>query len=307
MRRRHLAASLAAPALAQEAFPGSRTLTLMVGFAAGGAADMTMRALAESIRQKRGAQAVIDIRPGAGSALSLERLSRLPPDGTQVALGSPSAWAIIPQQQNVGYDPLALTALGQMSAHPLPIYVRADSPHRDWAGLLAFARANPGRLSWGTAGARGLAEISVEAAFRHEGVQTASVPFRGGAEAIVALLGGHIDAVASSDFGPLLAQGSVRLLVETGPARIPGHEALPTFRDLGYPMSLGVTYGVLGPPAMPPGIVQWWQAAIRELCDDPAFAATLRQGYAVPAFLDAAGYQALIRDGHAAFGRVLRG
>jgi tripartite-type tricarboxylate transporter receptor subunit TctC len=311
MKRRDaliLAGTMAAPAIhAQEAFPGNRTLTLTVGFAPGGVGDMVMRQLSESARAKRGVQTVVDFRPGAGSSLSLERISRATPDGTQVALGSVSALWIIPHQQQLGYDPRQLTGLGQISGHPLAVYVKTDSPLRSWADLLAYARANPGKLSWGTTGSRGFAEVLVEAAFRHEGVQTSTVPFRGGAEAIAAMIGGHIDAVASADFGPMLAQGAVRLLAETGPNKVPGHPEVPTFRELGYPLSDAVAYGVVGPPGIPRQAVQWWQEVIRETTADPAFVAALRRIYAVPDFLDAEAYTQSIRDGYARFGAALRG
>jgi tripartite-type tricarboxylate transporter receptor subunit TctC len=299
---------LAAPAVcAQEAFPGSRTLTIMVGFAPGGVSDMVMRLVSDAAKSKRGAQTIVDFRPGAGSALSLERAYRGTPDGTLVVLGSISALWIIPHQQTLGYDPLQLTPLGQVSAHPLPVYVKTDSPLRSWADLLAYARANPGRLAWGTTGSRGFAEVVVEAAFRHERVQTNTVPFRGGAEAITAMLGGHIDAVASADFGPLLQQGAVRLLAETGPAKVPGYPDVPTFRELGYPLIASVAYGLLGPPGMAPAAVQWWQELIRDTTSDLATVEALRRVYAVPAFLDAAAYGQSIRDNHAAFGAALRG
>ena len=306
MQRRTVLTSLALPALAQEAFPGNRLLTLTVGFAAGGVGDLVMRQLSEFARARRGANTVLDFRPGAGSALSLERLSRAAPDGTQVALGSISALWIIPHQQNLGYDPRALTGLGQLSAHPLPVYVRADSPLQDWAGLLAYARQNPGRLAWGTTGSRGFAETVVEAAFRHENVQTNTVPFRGGAEAITAMLGGHIDAVASTDFGPLLQQGGVRLLAETGPSKVPGHEAVPTFRELGYPLCAAVAYGVVGPPGMASDAVRWWESTIREAVADPGFVEALRRVYAVPAWLNAASYTAETQAGYETFGAALR-
>jgi tripartite-type tricarboxylate transporter receptor subunit TctC len=121
------------------------------------------------------------------------------------------------------------------------------------------------------------------------------------------MIGGHIDAVASADFGPMLAQGGVRLLAETGPNKVPGHPDVPTFRELGYPLSAAVAYGVVGPAAIPRQAVVWWQEVIRETCADPAFIEALRRIYAVPDFLDADAYTQSIRDGYARFGAALRG
>jgi Tripartite tricarboxylate transporter family receptor len=108
-----------------------------------------------------------------------------------------------------------------MFTQPLPLYVLAGSPFKSYADALAYARANPGRFRWGTAGSRGIGEILMASGFQHAKVETVTVPFKAGVDANTALLGGHIEAVASTDFGPLLQAGKVRLLVETGPVKIP--------------------------------------------------------------------------------------
>ena len=298
-------AALARPALAQGATAPQGTIAIVCGFAPGGLADTLCRALAEAIRPRSTTNVVVENRLGASGSVALERVARAAPDGTVVGLYTPSAAWMVPLVQGAGYDPMtSFVALGQLTLQPMPMYVRANSRFRSWAEVLEFARANPGAFSWGTSGARGMAEILTEAAFRQENVQTTSVPFRGGSEAIAAMMGGHVEAVVSTDFGPLLRTGEVRLLVETGPTPATGQD-IPTFRALGYPLSEPNVYGMVGPAGLPAPIVAWWDAAIAAACADLAFRAIADRNFAIVAHEGAAANQAGFRRGYEAFRRAL--
>jgi tripartite-type tricarboxylate transporter receptor subunit TctC len=281
-------------------------VTLVVPFPPGGIGDALMRTLGEHLRAAQGVAVLVENRAGAAGTLGTERIARAAPDGTVVGLYSPSTVWIVPQLQRTGYDPLTqLTPLGQLVTQPMPVYVRADSRYARWQDVLDQLRTAPGGFSWGTAGSRSMAEIMVEAAFRHLGLQSTSVPFRGGAEAITALLGGHVDAVASTDFGPLLRQGAVRLLVETGPTPADGH-AVPTFTELGYPLSAPVAYGVVGPAGLSPELVSWWDEALYDAATSPAMADLAQRFFSTIAPLRAQPLAASFRAAHAAFGAALR-
>ncbi|MBV8031709.1 MAG: tripartite tricarboxylate transporter substrate binding protein, partial [Betaproteobacteria bacterium] len=198
-----------------------------------------------------------------------------------------------------------LDYLGKMFTQPLPLYVAAESRFKSYEELLAYARANPGKLRWGNSGARGIAEIMMESGFRHAGVQTIGVPFKAGADANTALLGGHVDAVASTDFGPLLQAGRIRLLVETGPLKIPGHENVPTFRELGYPLSVEVFYGLIGPANLPPEAVKWWDALLSEVSRTKEYAALCEKIFALPSYAGSAAFRRMVVSGYPEFGKAL--
>jgi tripartite-type tricarboxylate transporter receptor subunit TctC len=300
-----LALALPVAALAQP-FP-SRPATIVVGFAAGGAADLLARSAADHARELRGATVIVENRPGASGVIATERVAKSAPDGHTVSLGSPSPLWVLPQVQAVGYDPVKdLAYVAQLITQPLPLYVRSDSEFKTYKDVLAFARANPGKLRWGTSGARGFAEIVMGNAFRHEGVDTTTVPFKGGADAITALLGGHIEAVASSDFGPMLQAGRVRLLVETGPNRIPGQADVPTFKELGYPMAYPVFYGIFGPAGMPAEAVQWWEGVLKDLVASKRFAELASKMNGIPSYQGSAEFTQVVHRGHAEFGKALK-
>lgn len=117
-------------------------------------------------------------------------------------------------------------------------------------------------------------------------------------------MGGHVDEVVSTDFGPLFRTGEARLPVETGPTPVPGQD-MPTFRALGYPLSEAVAHGMLGPANMAPAIVAWWDAAIAAGSADPAFRAIAERNFAIVAHEGAAANQASIRRAYEAFRRAL--
>ena len=290
---------------AQEKYP-SRPIAIVVGFSAGGSSDLFARFVAEHARKTRGATVVVENRPGAAGAVAIAHIAKSPADGYIVGTGSISSLWVLPQLQQVNYDPLReLDYLGKMFTQPLPLYVLSESRFKSYAELLTYAKANPGKLRWGNSGARGIAEIMMESGLRHAGVETTAVPFKAGADANTALLGGHIDAVASTDFGPLLQAARIRLLVETGPLKIPGHESVPTFRELGYPLSVEVFYGIVGPAKLPPDAIKWWDALLAEISRTREYAELCDKIFALPSYADSASFKRMVTGGYADFGKAL--
>jgi tripartite-type tricarboxylate transporter receptor subunit TctC len=292
-------------AVAQDKYP-SRPITLVVGFAAGGAGDVTARLLAEYAREKRGAVVSVEFKPGAGATIATGQVARAKPDGYTLSLFAGSPFYGAPHMQKVSYDVLkdftyVVTAVGISNA----VYVRSDSPFKTFKDVIAYARANPGKLRWGTATTRSTAEVTTNAAFRHEGVKTTLVPFGGGSESMTALLGGHIDMSVSSDYGPQLEAGSVRLLAETGSAKVPNMPEVPTFKELGYPISVTTTYGVFGPAGLPPDVVAWWESLVKELMQTPVYAATVKKMRFTPYYEDSPTFTRTVADGYNRFGHAI--
>jgi tripartite-type tricarboxylate transporter receptor subunit TctC len=206
---------------------------------------------------------------------------------------------VAPHLQQVSYNPETdFTYLSCYAGISIPGFVRSDSALVDWDGLITYARSNPGKLRWATAAPRGVAHISVEAAFRQEGIAAAFVPFNGGAEAVTALLGGHIEMVVSSDYGPHLEAGSVRLIVETGPSPVPTHPELPTFKQRGYPLSLSAFYGLFGPPALPRDVTAWWEGVLKEMTNSQEYKPFLKSLHGYPLFQDSATFTASVLEAY---------
>jgi tripartite-type tricarboxylate transporter receptor subunit TctC len=266
-----LALGVQAPARSQDKFP-SKPVTIIVGFAPGGGGDISARWMAEYLRERWKVPVVVENKPGAGATIAAAQLARAKPDGYTVALATTSPFTVAPHFQSVQYDPAKdFTYLFQFLVSAQPLFVKADSPHKTLQDLVSYGRANPGKLLWSTAATNGGPHIATEAAFRHLGISATYVPFKGGAEAITALLGGHIEALVAAEFPPYAAAGQVRLLVESGPDRIPGYPAVPTFKELGYPLSVPIFYGIAGPAGMPADVIAQWEAAAQEMVNSAGF------------------------------------
>jgi tripartite-type tricarboxylate transporter receptor subunit TctC len=277
--------SLAIPQSAWAAYP-SKPVTMLVPFAAGGGGDILTRVIADHARNKRGIPLGVEYRPGAGATIAPSQVARAEPDGATLGLYSVSPFLTVPHLQKLSYDTTKdFTFIAIHAFIPIAMYVPVESPLKDWAGVLRFAKDNPGRLRWGTSGVRGVAHIAVEAALKKEGVKTTFVPFTGGAEAITAMLGGHIEAVVSADYGPQLAAGKVRLVVLTGTEKLSQSPDLPTFKELGYPLSTEAIYGIYGPAKLPSEVVGYWEAVAKEMMGTEEFRDVLKTANAQPIYM----------------------
>lgn len=288
--------------MAASAYP-TENATIIVGFAAGGAGDLSARMAADYAKDVRRLPVALDYRPGAGGTIAADQIRRAKADGSILSLLSPSPIVVAPHLREVPYNPERdFTYIACFAGISIPGFVRSDSTFADWDDLLAHARNNPGKLRWATAAPRGIAHISVAAAFRHEGVTAAFVPFNGGAEAVTALLGGHIDMVASSDYGPHLEAGTVRLIVETGPSPIPKQPNLPTFKQRGYPLAISAFYGLFGPADLAPEAVAWWEELLRGMTESPEYQPFLKSLHGYKLFQDNRAFTATITESYQAVG-----
>jgi tripartite-type tricarboxylate transporter receptor subunit TctC len=297
--------SLRGGAYAQSRYP-SNAVTIYVPFAAGGASDILSRVAADYAKNKRNAAVSVEFRPGAGGTIAPGHVARAAPDGTTIGFYSVSPFLTVPHLQSVPYDTLKdFTYLAIYAYIPIAFYVNADGRLTDWASVMKFAKDNPGKLRWGTAGVRGIAHLAVEAAFRKEGITATFVPFSGGAEAITALLGNHIEAAVSSDYGAQLAAGKVRLLAFTGSEKLTGYESLPTFKELNYPLSTEALYGLFGPAKLPKEVVSYWEDLTKEMNGTKAYNTALSTAKASPIYLNSAEFTANVVENYKKLGEQI--
>ena len=263
-----VATSLCAASVAAQDFP-SRPVTLIVPWPAGGSTDLVMRALATSTEKYLGQPIVIENRPGAAGTLGASAMVNAKPDGytiTQV----PITVFRYPHQAQVGYDPLAdLTYIIGISGYTFGVVVRTDAPWKTWGELVAYAKANPGKLSYGTPGANTSLHVTMEDIAQRDGIQWVQVPFKGNADNMTALLGGHIQASAdATGWGPHVDAGKMRLLVTWGPQRTKRWPDVPTLKELGYDIVSTSPYGIAGPKGMDPKVLKVLHDAFRKGMED---------------------------------------
>jgi tripartite-type tricarboxylate transporter receptor subunit TctC len=276
--------AFAGQALAQEAYP-SRPIRLMVGFGAGGPTDITFRKLAELAAKHLGQPIVIVNKPGAGATLAPSSMAKLDkPDGYTIAAAT-AGLLRMPHMQKVDWDPLQdFTWISGLGGYTFVLAVRSESPFRTVADLVASAKADPGKVSVGTAGAGTTMHLLTEAFGSMAGAQLTHVGFKSSSENAMALLGGQttatVDAIGS--LLPHIEAGKLRVLMsfdEKPAAWLPN---VPTARSLGYDLAYPAPYGIVGPKGMPAPVVAKLNAAFKAAIDDPEYAKmleTLRQTY----------------------------
>ena len=268
--------ALAAGAAAQP-FP-TKPVTLICPWPAGGSTDITMRALAEATAKYLGQQVIIENKPGAGGTLGAVALLNARPDGytvSQIPLGV----FRVPHLEKTAYDPLKdFTYLLGVSGYTFGVVVPADSPYKSFSDLVAFAKANPDKIAYGTPGANTSLHVTMEEIAWNQGIKWVHIPHKGNAPNMLAILGGQVNAAAdATGWGPHVDAGKLRLLVTWGDKRTKRWPSVPTLQELGFGIVSNSPYGLAGPKAMDPKVVQILHDAFRKGAEDPIHLAALEK------------------------------
>ncbi|MEY2593533.1 MAG: hypothetical protein RI972_1222 [Pseudomonadota bacterium] len=261
---------LSAAVRAQGAWP-SQAIKLMIAFPAGGPTDITMRVLAENASRLLGQTVVVENRPGAGGTLPAQQMQQSRPDGhtlAQVPLGV----FRMPYTQKMSWDPLKdLSYIIGVTGYAFGLVVPTDSPIKTWADFVAYAKANPGRLSYGSTGVLTSPHLTMEDIAQRVGVELNHIPFKGSADLMQAILGGQIMAAAdSTGFAPHVASGRLRVLNTWGAQRLPKFPDVPTLTELGIPLVQASPYGLAGPKGMDPALVQRIHDVFKQAMEQPS-------------------------------------
>ena len=249
----HLSLWVAAtPCRAEEKFP-AKAITLVVGFNAGGGADILARALAEDASKTLGQPVVVMNKPGAGSAVSLGELKNAKPDGYSLAILSSTGVIGAATMGTVTYHPVNdFDAILQMNQNIAGFAVRADSPFKSMKDLISYAQANPRKITYATSGAGTPGNLTMVRLGNLLSIKWTNVPFGGGLEAASAVLGGHVDGMSQTgEWKPLVLAGRLRLIATYGPKRIQEFPDVPTLIEMGYNMTAPTTSCIVGPKGIP--------------------------------------------------------
>ena len=293
------AASLAMSNALAQSFP-NRPVTLIVPWPAGGATDQVMRALATATEKYLGQAIIVENKPGAGGTLGAQAMVTTKPDGYTVTQIPISVFRI-PHTTKVGYDPMAdLTYLIGISGYTFGVAVRADARWKTWEEMVAYAKANPGKLTYGTPGANTSLHITMEEIAHRNGIQWTQVPFKGNADNMQALLGGHIDASAdATGWGPHVDAGKMRLLATWGANRTKRWPNAPTLKELGYDIVSTSPYGIAGPKGMDPNVAKILHDAFKKGMEDPIHLQAMEKYDQDLIYMSSEGYAKFARDSFA--------
>jgi tripartite-type tricarboxylate transporter receptor subunit TctC len=290
-------AVVAAPAIVQaQTFP-SRSIKLICPWTVGGTTDVVVRAIADSAARALGGSIIVENKPGAGGILGAVELGNARPDGYTLAQLPISVFRI-PHTQKVSFDPLKdLTYVACLTGYTFGLVVRADSPIRNIADLVAYAKENPEKFTYGSPGTTTTPHLVVELFSRKAGIKMTHVPFKGVADGMQALLGGHVMGHSdSTGWGPFVDQGRCRLLASYGSKRTKRWSDIPTLQELGFQTMSDSPFGIGAPKGMDPALTKRLHDAFKKTLDDPMVLATLEKYDQPVIYLDTEGYTKFARD-----------
>lgn len=264
-----LATALAAPVSA-EGYP-SKPVRIIVPYGAGGSTDMAARSLASVIHEFLGQPVVVFNKAGGGGTVGAVAGVRADPDGYTLTEGAIGAHVMAPAvNKSAGYSPDDYTPIAMTQMNPNVFVVNADSPYKTIEEVIAAIKANPGKLKQSNPGLGSIHNFGFNQLMKAAGVphkDVISVPFKGSAEAVAALLGGHVDFHQTNLTGvlDLIEGGRLRALATTSKERLDELPDVPTYAELGYPsVDIFGWRGIVGPKGLPQEVVDKWVDAIKE-------------------------------------------
>ncbi len=278
-----LGTALGAPALrrsasAQDAWP-NKPVRVIVPYAPGGASDFIARPWADKLQQAFGQPFVIDNRGGASGAIGTEAVARAAPDGYTFLLTPGATLTVLPQLRKVAYDPMKdFVPVGRVGDLVCGFVIRPDVGPATIKELVDYAKKNPGKLAFGSAGLGTYSQMRIEMLKMRGGIDILHVPYRGSADALNDLLGGQVQMMNEIVVIPHVRAGKLKLLNINFPTRHPDFPDVPTLTEAGYPNSdVSIWYSVQAPAGTPRPILEKFNAKINEISATPEMVKRLRE------------------------------
>ncbi|OUM00648.1 tripartite tricarboxylate transporter substrate binding protein [Variovorax sp. JS1663] len=291
------ACCIAATAVAQPAWP-DKPITMVVPFPPGGVADTVARPVAEALARELKQSVIVDNKAGAGGAVGIGFVARAPADGYTVLL-SLSSISILPEADAIlarrpAYQMSQFKPIARFTADPTVLAVRADAPWKTLDEFIADARRKPGTYNYGSSGNYGTMHVPMEMLKSAAGFRMTHIPYTGAGPAVVALLAGQVDAVAS---GPAtvvqqVKAGKLRALAHWGDRPLAALPDVPSLADAGYRIGFAQWSGLFVPAATPDEVVKRLRAASARAAADPAVTQVIEKAGSPMAYLDAPEFQA---------------
>ncbi len=290
-------AAIAVPSLVQaQAFP-ARTIKLICPWPAGGATDAVMRAIAESAGKVLGGQMIVENKAGASGMLGPNELVGAKPDGytlSQLTIGV----ARLPHMMKMQFDPLKdFTYILNMTGYTFGMVVKGDSPIKSIKDLVDYAKANPGKFAYGSPGQGTTPHLAVEEFADKAGIKLQHVPFKGFADGMQAMLGGHTMAHSdSTGWASHVDAGTARLLATYGAKRTKKWSNVPTLTEVGFDTISESPFGIGAPKGMDPALTRRLHDAFRSTLQDPAVLAAFEKYDQGVIYMNSTDYEKFIRE-----------
>jgi len=269
-----LAGMLALPVLAQDDYP-SRPVTMVVPFPPGGVADTVARPVAEAMGRYMKQSVIIENKGGAGGGIGMGQVAKAKPDGYTLVMAL-SSFVVLPEADKLlkrtpMYQLDQLKPIARFTADPTVLVVRAESPWKTYAEFIAYVKANPAKVSFGSSGNYGTMHVPMEQLKAATSSYMLHVPYTGAGPAVFALLAGQVDALSTGPASVLqqIKSGKLRALAHWGDGRLAVMPEVPSLKELGVPVVYSQWAGMFAPAATPPAVVEKLRQAARFAAQDP--------------------------------------
>ena len=261
-----------------------KPIRMVVGYAPGGGADNLIRPIAERLSKILGQPIVMDYRAGAGGVIAAELLARAPADGYTLHITDSGPMTIVPNMRKTAYNPLTdFTPISMVGGGGTVIVTPANSPATDLKKLIELMKQKPAAWSYGTSGIGGVGHLAGEQFKAAAGVNITHVPYKGGAPAMVELLGGHIPVLFSSlgAAASHIKAGRITPLAVTSAKRSTLLAETPTLAESGFAgLDASIWFGIVGPPGLPATVMDKLVPALNAVMREPDVQAAIRkEGY----------------------------
>ncbi len=273
------------PALGEE-FP-SKPINIIIGYAPGGSTDLSVRALAVEASRILKQPIICSNQVGASGTLVLGRVKGEKNDGYTLFNAPTANFCRIPHLQRVPYDPLKdFTFIMQYGLYQHGLVVRADSPWKTFEEFIAYAKANPGKITYATSGLGSGQHVAMEYMARKENIKWNHIPFTGGGQAITSLLGGHVQAASqTTEWKEHVLAGKLRLLVIWNDRRMKAFPDVPILKEKGYPFAVHSGLSFMGPVGIPKPVVEKLQNAFAQAMKSKPFLDVMDKFDMPPAYM----------------------
>lgn len=265
-----------------------KPITMIMPFAAGGSTDAVGRLVAEEMSKHLGQRVIVENKPGAASMVAADHVRSAAPDGYTIFYATNSTLCIVPYTyRSAEFTHEDFAPVSNVVNYSLVIVARPDTPYDDMAGLIAYARENPRKVTFGTTGKGGSVHMLQQLIDRREGIETRDVPYPGAAPSLKDVLGGRLDVYADGTFtvADYYHQGKVKILGFAGSERSTALPEVPTFADQGFPeLSLDFSHNIVAPKDTPKEIVARLNEAVRLTLEDPKVIERLKEAGYAPAY-----------------------
>jgi tripartite-type tricarboxylate transporter receptor subunit TctC len=274
--------AMPASSSAQEAYP-SKPIRMLVAFPPGGSSDILGRIIAEHMGRVLGANIVVDNKPGATTQIGTELVANAPADGYTLLLGAASSFTVLPNLRKLSYSLDSFDSIGGVADYVAVMAVRKDLPVKTLEEFVAHAKANPGKLTFGSAGEASAGHVFGGTLSRDTRISLVHVPFRGSVDAVNALVAGDIDFVIDGAATPMVKAGRVLPIATFYRHRHVELPEVPTTKESGFDISSaeGAGWGVLAPRGLPKAVADKLSEALRKTVEDESVKQAFRRANSV--------------------------